>query len=216
MPRNRNQPAVIAPLSVEQETTLGGFGNLLTGVRGESVLETVERLFGGAEAAAAGWYDHRDALMADDPIAGRRPAGFWLFEHQREPPPSAEQAAILRELGELREREEQQLAEWRALTPESPDMSITQPGARAPVTEVPLSTNEIASADPQIRAVEEPNGTHKVDGDRDAGPVEATEEAEAGEAPEVDQETAVTPPRILPMRRYGPDDRKPAGLEGWD
>lgn len=218
MPRNRNQPAVIAPLTWEQEASFSTMGNMLVGGPDETDIEVLVRVFGSLEAAKAGWFANRDTLLAEDPVAGRRPIGFWWFEQHREPPPTLEQAAVLRELGLLTELEEATLEQWRRMTPEIPaDLGIDQV-ATAPRREVPLSTNEIASADPEICAVEDPNA---INGAIDAAPVparsqatiEASTEGKAVEAEEP-EEIPVTPPRIVPMRR-GIDDRKPAELEGW-
>jgi hypothetical protein len=196
-------------LTLEQETTLSKFGNLLTGEPGESVLQTLVRVFGSFEAASAGWFDHRVRLLAEDPVPGRRPAGYWVVEHHREPPPSVEQAAILRGLGELSEREEQQLEEWARMVPETPrDLGLDHPS----VSPISLFTEEELDATPEPARPENPPA------EAVTGTGTATVEDEAPGAakePEPVKENVVTPPRILPMRR-GIDDRRPREIEGWE
>jgi hypothetical protein len=217
MPRNRNQPAVIVPLTWEQEASFSTMGNMLVSGPDETDIEVLVRVFCSLEAATAAWFTHRDMLMAEDPVAGRRPIGYWRFEQHREPPPSVEQAAILRELGELTGDEEATLEEWRRMVPEMPaDLGIDQ-AAIAPrgEAEVPLFTNDIASAD--VGTVED---THDIDGAIDAAPEPARPEtareaiaAAEEEVPEA-EEVPVTP-RILVLPQSAAR-RKPPELEGWE
>jgi hypothetical protein len=141
----RNRKAALRRLSVEQETVLSSWGNLLSGEPGESCLDTAVRLFGTAEAASDAWFGHRDALLAADPVPGRRPAGWWLFERRRDVPPVAAQAAILADLGELTPFESAQLAAWARVTPEIPaDIALDRPS----IVAIPEDPDAQAAARP--------------------------------------------------------------------
>ena len=141
----RNRKATLRRLSVEQQTVLGSFGNLLSGSPGESCLDTAVRLFGTAEAASDAWFGHRGPLLAADPIPGRRPAGFWLFERRRDVPPVALQPDLLRDLGLLTELEEATLRQWAAMVPEQPvDVSLD----RVSITVIDPTPEEPNAIDP--------------------------------------------------------------------
>lgn len=195
-------------LSLEQETTLGGFGNLLTGEPGESVLQTLVRLFGDAGAARQGWYDHRDALLAAYPTPGRRPAGFWLFELQREPPPTVEQAAILRQFGALTPAEEKQLEEWRRMLPETPaDLAVDHPSVVIPILEEPPHAIDAPPEPPRPALTEAAGGS--------GAPAEDPEVEDPSTEHEHPKESVVRRPQILSMPWYSQNGR-PRETEGWE
>jgi hypothetical protein len=209
----RNRRAALRRLTVEQETVMSSWGNLLSGEKGESNLDTAVRLFGSAEAARAAWYGHRDALLAADPVPGRRPAGWWLFDRDCDVPPVALQPDLLRQLGELTADEEATLEQWRRMTPEPPaDLALDH-----------QSTTERRT--PLIAILEEPD--HAIDAPPEP-PRPAVTEADAGsdapsEDPEAEdpgakerertEENVVNRPRILsvpwPLQNGNPND-------GWE
>jgi hypothetical protein len=121
----RNRRAVLRQLSVEQSSFLT-VGNLLTRAHRDESDEAAERrLFGSRTTAAAAWEQHRDALLAVDPVPGRRPYGWWRYGRRRRAvPPAEQQLELLRALDCLNEAEVAQLEAGRRMVPEPPDLSL--------------------------------------------------------------------------------------------
>jgi hypothetical protein len=206
----RNRKAALRRLTDEQEAALGsGLGILLVDKPGETNHETLVRVFGSFEAVSTAWYDHRVRLLAEDPTPGRRPPGYWVVERHRDAPPVDEQAAQLRDLGELSASEEATLATWAAMTPDPPaDLALDHRSV------IPISDSLFEEEPPEIaQAFPLP---HTVEAD--PGPTARAPPEAVVQTPEVQPEhTKETPMRQSPSPIHrGIDDRKPAALEGWE
>jgi hypothetical protein len=207
----RNRRAVLRRLSVEQEMFLL-CGNLLTrSFRDESDEAAERRLFGSRAAAAAAWEQHRDALLACDPVAGRRPYGWWRHERRRAVPPTEQQPELLRALGCLSELEEAQLEAWRRMVPEPPDHSIDHSVSDPTIRE------DNHDAEPLEKAGD---GSQTALGERAAADRRQKEApgrggAEGPSTPAPGAGEKEVTPQILPIG--GPlGRRRPAELEGWE
>ena len=84
-------------------------------------------LFDSREQLVAAWEANRDAIMRQWGSRGRRPAGWYEFEHEGPRPPYDEERSTLWRAGVLAESERAELErEWRAEveTAQAPDFTV--------------------------------------------------------------------------------------------
>jgi hypothetical protein len=197
----------------EEQSMFMHMGGLVAGYRGETEQDTERRLFGTAEAAGEAWRAHCDELLAEFPTAGRRIYGFWRYRIHRDPPPFEQQADLLRQLGELSAAEEEQLEEWRRMTPEPPaDLALDYQSTRERrppllILEVPPHAIDALSESPRPAITEAAGGSD--------APSEDPEAEDPAEEDEPAAEHVVRPPKML-SRLPWPLEQDRREREGWE